>query len=83
MDWTMNSLPTQAILGAAAAVLTAVTAATLGAFPLAIGVAAVMAALTYVAFAAQSERLRDEQRLVYRPVYARRHGVQRPVRSDD
>ena len=81
----MNSLATQAILGAGAAILTAVVAATLGAIPLA-GVfvsAAVMAAVAHVAFVAQSRRLRAEERLVYRPVYVRRHDVQRRVRSDD
>jgi uncharacterized membrane protein len=85
MDSTMNSLPTQAILGAGTAVLAAIVAATLGTLPLAVGLvsAAVMAAVAYVAFMAQSQRFRDEERLVYRPVYVRRQGVQHRVRSDD
>lgn len=78
----MNSLPTQAVLGAGTAVLAAVLAATLGSVPFALGlITAVVVA--YVAFAAQSERLRGEERLVYRPVYVRRHDVQRRVSSDD
>ncbi len=83
MDSTMNALATQAILGAA--ILTAVLATTLGAIPFAVVLvsAAVMAAVAHVAFVAQSRRLRDEGRLVYRPVYVRSHDVQRRVRSDD
>ena len=83
MDSTMNSLATQAILGAA--LLTAALATALGAVPLAglLVSAAVMAAVAHVAFVAQSRRLRAEERLVYRPVYVRRHDVQRRVRSDD
>ena len=84
MDGAMNSLPTQAILGAGTALLAALVAAS-GSFPLAAGFvsAAVTAGLAGVAFAAQSRRLRDETRLVYRPVYVRRHDVQRRVRSED
>ena len=39
------------------------------------------AGLGLVAFAAQSRRLREAERLVYRPVYVRRHDVQRRVMS--
>ncbi len=83
MDSTMNSLATQAVLGAA--LLAAALATALGVVPLAglLVSAATMAGVAYVAFAAQSRRLRDEDRLVYRPVYVRRHDVQRRVRSDD
>lgn len=81
----MNSLPTQAILGAGTTVLVTVVAATIGSLPLAIGLvsASAAAALAHVAFAAQSRRLRDEERLVYRPVYVRSHDVRRRVMSDD
>ena len=82
MDQTMNSLPTQAILGAGTAVLAAVLATMLGSIPLALGLISA-AIVACVAFAAQSERLQGEDRLVYRPVYVRRHDVQRRVRSDD
>lgn len=83
MDSTMKSLATQAILGAA--LLTVAVAATLGAIPLAglLVSVAMAAAVAFVAFVAQSQRLRDEERLVYRPVYVRRQDVQRRVRSDD
>ena len=82
MDSTMNPLPTQAILGAGTAVVAAVLAATSGAVPLALGLISA-AVVACVAFAAQSARLRGEERLVYRPVYVRRHDVQRRVSSDD
>ena len=82
MDQTMNSLPTQAILGAGTAVLAAVLATMLGSIPLALGLISA-AIVACVAFAAHSERLQGEDRLVYRPVYVRRHDVQRRVRSDD
>ena len=84
MDVTMKSLPTQAILGAGVAALAATVAATAGAVPLAVAlVAAAVAAVLHVTFVAQSRRLRDEERLVYRPVYVRRHDVQRRIRADD
>lgn len=81
----MNSLPTRAILGIGTAVLAAVAAAAFGFAPLAIALlsAAAAGALACVAFAAQSQRLGDAERLVYRPVYVRRHDVQRRVISDD
>lgn len=82
MDSAMNSLPTQAILGAGTVVVSAVLAAALGSVPLALGLISA-AIVAYVAFAAQSERLHGEERLVYRPVYVRRHDVQRRVSSDD
>ncbi|WP_237477806.1 hypothetical protein [Lichenibacterium dinghuense] len=81
MDSTMNSLPTQAVLGAGTAVLAAVTVA-LGSAPLAVALISALV-VARVAFVAQSGRFRDEERLVYRPVYARRQSVQRRVRSDD
>lgn len=81
MDGTMNSLPTQAILGAGTAALAAVVVA-LGSAPLAVALISALV-LAGVAFAAQSGRFRDEERLVYRPVYVRRHGARHRVRSDD
>ena len=80
----MNSLPTQAILCVGAAIVTGLVA-TFGSVPAAIGLAcaSIMAVLASVAFAAQAEHLRDRERLVYRPVYVRRHDVQRRVISDD
>ena len=85
MDVTMKSLPTQAIFGAGVAALAATIAATAVAVPLAVAlvVAAAVAAVLHVTFVAQSRRLRDEERLVYRPVYVRRHDVQRRIRADD
>ena len=85
MDNTMNSFPKQAILGAGAAIVAAVALVLSGSFPLAIGLisAALMAGLATVACSTQSARLRDEQRLVYRPVYVRRHDMRQRVRSDD
>ena len=85
MDSIMNSLPTQTILGAGTAVVAAVAAVAFGSVPLAVCLvsAASMAALASVAFAAQSECLREEERLVYRPVYVRCDDVQRRVMSDD
>lgn len=80
----MNSLPTRAILVAGTATLVASVAA-LGSVPLAIGIlsATVSAAVAHVALASQSERLRDSERLVYRPVYVRSHDARRRVSSDD
>ena len=85
MDSTMNSLSTQAILGAVTVALAVFVAATFGGSPLAVGfvATAAVAGLACVASAAQSRRLGDEERLVYRPVYVRRHDAQRRVRSDD
>ena len=82
MDVTMKSLPTQAILGAVAAALMVVVGAMAGATSLVV-VLVTVAAVAHVAFVAQSRPLRDEERLVYRPVYVRRHDVQRRVRTDD
>lgn len=85
MDSTMNSLSTRALVGAGAAALALVGALSVAALPLVAGLvsaAIVVGAAVFVAFAAQSQRLRDEERLVYRPVYVRRQNVQRRVRSD-
>lgn len=85
MDKIMNSFPTQAILGAGAVIVAAVAVVLSGSLSLAIGLisTAVMSALAAVAFSTQSARLRDERRLVYRPVYVRRHDMRQRVRSDD
>ena len=81
----MKSPSTRALLGAAAALMVSLGVLSI-ALPSLAGVVSaivVMAAGGLVAFAAQSRRLRDEERLVYRPVYVRRHGVQRRVTSDE
>lgn len=85
MDSTMNSLSTQASMGIAAAALALVGALSVASMPILAGLvsAAIVVGLALVAFAAQARRLRDEERLVYRPVYVRRQDVQRRVISDD
>lgn len=81
MDRPMNSLSTRAVMGAAAA-LAFIGLVTTGSSPVsAMVVSMALAIVALVAFATQSIRLRDEERLVYRPVYVRRHNVQRRVRS--
>ena len=79
----MNALSIRALAGVAGAVLAAVGAASVAPLPvLSAALPAVLAAgLGLVAFAAQSRRLREAERLVYRPVYVRRHDVQRRVMS--
>ena len=86
MDSTMNSPSTKvlAIAGAAALVLVDVVSAV--ALPHGLGAALALsttAVAGFVAFAAQSGRLRDERRLVYRPVYVRHQSVRHRVPSDD
>jgi phosphotransferase system glucose/maltose/N-acetylglucosamine-specific IIC component len=78
----MSSLTTRTFVGAA--VLAVVGAVFMASLPVTVGLtmaAALLAAIAYVAFSAQSERLRDEDRLVYRPVYVRNARVSRPARS--
>ncbi len=84
MDRTMNSLSTRALVGVGAAIVALAGALSVASLPVATGLVSsvLVVVLAFVAFAAQSRRLRDEQRLVYRPVYVRRH-VQRRVMSDD
>ena len=81
----MNSPSTRALLGAAAALMASVGVLSIALQSLAgaVSAVAVMAVGAFVAFAAQSRRLRDGERLVYRPVYVRRHDVQRRVTSDE
>lgn len=81
----MNSLPTRAIFGVGTAVVAAVAVAAPGALPVVSGSIAALAVViaAAVAMATQSGRLREDRSLVYRPVYVRRHDVQRRVRSDD
>lgn len=81
----MNSPSIRALVGAAAAVLATILALSVALPSLAVLVSATVAvaAGAFVAFSAQARRLRDEDRLVYRPVYVRRHDVQRRVMSDD
>ena len=81
----MKSPSTRALLGAATALMVSVGVLSI-AMPSLAGVISaimVMAAGGLVAFAAQSRRLRDEERLVYRPVYVRRHDVQRRGTTDE
>lgn len=80
----MNALSIRSIAGAGAAALAAVVALSAVAVPAPMGLvsAALVAGLGLVAFAAQSRRLRETERLVYQPVYVRRHPVQRRVMSD-
>ncbi len=80
----MISLSTRASLAAAAAVLAVVAISALSPMiAVALAGSSIAAGLACVAFAAQSRRLQDEQRLVYRPVYVRRHDVQRRVTFRD
>ena len=81
----MKSPSTRALLGAAAALMVSVGVLSI-AMPSLAGVISAIMVMTaggLVAFAAQSRRLRDEERLVYRPVYVRRHDVQRRVTTDE
>ena len=81
----MKSPSTWALAGAAAALLDTVGLSSIG-FPSLAGLVSTVSVISVgalVAFAAQSRRLRDEERLVDRPVYVRRHDVQRRVRSDE
>ena len=84
MDRTMNSLSTRALVGVGAAIVALAGALSVASLPVATGLVSsvLVVVLAFVAFAAQSRRLHDEQHLVYRPVYVRRH-VQRRVMSDD
>ena len=81
MDHTMNALSVRALAAAGAAALAVIVALSGAAAPVLAGLA-LAAVIGLVAFAAQSRALRDERRLVYRPVYVRRHDVQRRVMSD-
>ena len=79
----MNALSIRALVGVAGAVVA--TIGVLSVAPVSVLSALVpvivAAGLGLVAFAAQSRRLREAERLVYRPVYVRRHDVQRRVIS--
>ncbi len=81
----MKSPSTPALLGVAAALMVSLGVVSIALPSLAgiLSAVVVMAAGGLVAFAAQSRRLRDDKRLVYRPVYVRRHDVQRRVTSDE
>jgi len=72
-------------MGIAAAALALVGALSVASMPILAGLvsAAIVACLAFVAFAAQAQRLRDEEHLVYRPVYVRRHDAPRRIVSDD
>ena len=84
MDSTMNSLSTRATMGIAAA-LALVGVLSVASLPVLAGLvsAAIVSGLALVACAAQVRRLREEERLVYRPVYVRRQDVRRRVASYD
>ena len=79
----MNALSIRALVGVAGAGVA--TIGVLSVAPVSVLSALVpvivAAGLGLVAFAAQSRRLREAERLVYRPVYVRRHDVQRRVMS--
>lgn len=81
----MNAPSAKSLSGVGAAVLVALAVASTGPLQVAAALSlfCVVAGMVSVAFAAQMRQSRDEQRLVYRPVYARRQSVQRRVTSDD
>lgn len=85
MDEPMNDLSRRAALGVGAAMLVGVCAVAFEPSAVGIGFAATLlaAAAALVAFVAQSRALRDEARLVYRPVYVRRHDVRQRVSFRD
>ena len=79
-----NSPSTRVSVVAAATVLAGAISAVC--FPLTAGLAGsvlMLSAAALVAFVAQSGRFGEDERLAYRPVYARRRIVQRRVTSQD
>ncbi|RYB03307.1 hypothetical protein D3272_17995 [Lichenibacterium ramalinae] len=84
MDLTMNALSIRALVGAGVAAVAMAGLVSVASLPLLLAAvsAALVAGLGLVAFVAQSRRLNDAERLVYRPVYVRRHDIQRRVMSD-
>lgn len=78
----MNALSVRALAAAGAAALAMVVALSAATAPVIVSALGAALALGLVAFAAQSRPLRDDQRLVYRPVYVRRQDVQHRVMSD-
>ncbi len=85
MDETMIDLSRRALWSVGCASLAGVGVLALAPSAATILVAAplVAVALAFVAFAAQSRALQDQQRLVYRPVPVRSHDVQRRVTFGD
>ena len=80
----MNSPSIRASVGAGGAALAVVGAVAIATSPLTgFAVSITLATLALVAFVAQAGRIKAEQRLVYRPVYARRPNVRRGVKSYD
>ena len=80
----MNALSIRALVGAGVAAVAMAGLVSVASLPLLLAAvsAALVAGLGLVAFVAQSRRLNDAERLVYRPVYVRRYDVQRRVMSD-
>ena len=85
MDETMIDLSIRASLSVGAATLAGVVAVALAPSTDVTFVVATLlaAAVAFVAFAAQSRALQDQERLVYRTVPVRRHDVQRRVTFRD